>query len=512
MSADKLIEPGIDILTLRLTARKASSQLQPVFGSVVFLSALQIAGKSAIMAVIKRKRGDSRAGGIIMDFLIVNGSPKGGNSITLQTSLYLEKRYPEHRFTVLDAGHRLPYWEKHPDEAAEQMREADCIIFSYPVYTFLVPSQLVRFLELVKGTGCDLSGIYATQITTSKHFYDITAHRFIRENAQDMGMRFVEGLSADMEDLLSEKGRTEAEKFFEYLLFNIRNGLSEPADTFPAPSHRPVKAAVCAREKPGRVVIVVDLGGDDGQLARMIARFRARLPLATDVVDLGGIGLRGGCLGCFRCASDGVCVYRDGFADLLRERIQTADAIVTAFTVRDHGMGSLFKMYDDRQFCNGHRTVTMGKPMAALVSGNLPAEENLRNVLESRAETGGNFWCGAACDEVDPAGEIDRVALRLAYAVKTGHTRPANFWGVGGMKIFRDLIWQMQGLMREDHRFFKAHGQYDFPQKHRARMLAMYAVGAMNANPKLRAKLGGRMTEGMLMPYRAVLKKTKPRT
>jgi hypothetical protein len=75
------------------------------------------------------------------------------------------------------------------------------------------------------------------------------------------------------------------------------------------------------------------------------------------------------------------------------------------------------------------------------------------------------------------------------------------------MKIFRDLIWQMQGLMREDHKFFKAHGQYDFPQKHRARMLAMYAVGAMNANPKLRRKLGGKMTEGMLMPYRAVLKK-----
>ena len=68
-----------------------------------------------------------------MDFLIVNGSPKGENSITLQTSLYLEKRYPEHRFTVLDAGHRLPYWEKHPDEAAEQMRQTDCVIFSYPV-------------------------------------------------------------------------------------------------------------------------------------------------------------------------------------------------------------------------------------------------------------------------------------------------------------------------------------------------------------------------------------------
>ena len=95
--------------------------------------------------------------------------------------------------------------------------------------------------------------------------------------------------------------------------------------------------------------------------------------------------------------------------------------------------------------------------------------------------------------------------MRLAYAIRTKHTRPANFWGVGGMKIFRDLIWQMQGMMRADHRFYKEHGQYDIPQKKRTRMLAMYAVGAMNSSPKLRAKLGGKMTEGMLMPYRKVV-------
>ena len=32
-------------------------------------------------------------------------------------------------------------------------------------------------------------------------------------------------------------------------------------------------------------------------------------------------------------------------------------------------MGPLFKCYDDRQFCNGHRTVTMGAPQGYLISG-----------------------------------------------------------------------------------------------------------------------------------------------
>ena len=40
-------------------------------------------------------------------------------------------------------------------------------------------------------------------------------------------------------------------------------------------------------------------------------------------------------------------------------------------------------------------------------------------------------------------------------------------------------------------------------------MLAMYLVGAMLASPKIKAKVGGQMTEGMLMPYKKVLEKIK---
>ncbi|MBR4869640.1 MAG: iron-sulfur protein, partial [Oscillospiraceae bacterium] len=71
------------------------------------------------------------------------------------------------------------------------------------------------------------------------------------------------------------------------------------------------------------------------------------------------------------------------------------------------------------------------------------------------------------------------------------------------------LIWQMQGMMRADHKIYKAHGQYDFPQKKPGRMLAMYLVGALLTSPKLKAKAGGKMTEGMLMPYKKVLNKVK---
>ena len=78
------------------------------------------------------------------------------------------------------------------------------------------------------------------------------------------------------------------------------------------------------------------------------------------------------------------------------------------------------------------------------------------------------------------------------------------------MKIFRDLIYQMQGLMREDHRFYKKHGFYDFPQKRRGRIIGMYLVGGLMNSKKLKKKMGGRMTKGMLMPYRKVVDSAGP--
>ena len=170
-------------------------------------------------------------------------------------------------------------------------------------------------------------------------------------------------------------------------------------------------------------------------------------------------------------------------------------------------MGASFKLYDDRQFCNGHRTVTMGMPMGYLVSGNLSKEENLKVIIEGRANVGGNYLAGVATDEFNPNEEIENLVKNLEYALENKYVPPQNFLGVGGMKIFRDLIWLMQGMMRADHKFYKSHGHYDFPQKNRGTMLKMYLVGALLASPKVKAKMGNAMNEGMLMPYKKLFEK-----
>ena len=155
-----------------------------------------------------------------MKILVINGSPKGKYSITLQTLNYLQLLHPEHEFDVLHAGQSIKALEKDFSPAITAVERADVLLFSYPVYTFIAPCQLHRFIELLKAAKPDLTGKFASQITTSKHFYDITAHRYIEDNCHDLGLKYVVGLSADMDDLTSEKGQAEAEKFFEYLIWS----------------------------------------------------------------------------------------------------------------------------------------------------------------------------------------------------------------------------------------------------------------------------------------------------
>jgi multimeric flavodoxin WrbA len=438
-----------------------------------------------------------------MKVLVINASPKGKYSITLQTVLYLEKRFPQCEFNIMHIGQQIKHYQKDMTEVLKAAAQADILLFCYPVYTFIAPYQMHRFIELLKESGADIGGKFAAQITTSKHFYDVTAHKYIEQNCGDLKLRYIGGLSADMDDLLTEKGQKDAVSFWKFVLYSAENGLAEVPDNQPPrqlPSYTASLAAV-PKSDGFDTVIVTNKAPEDHSLGAMIEDFRVIYPYRTRVVNIAEYPFSGGCLGCFNCAVSGKCVYKDNFDEFLRNEIQTAAAIVFAFSIKDHSMGASFKLYDDRQFCNGHRTVTMGMPMAYIVNGDYRSEPNLQMIVEGRCEVGGNLLCGVAADK----DGIVRMSKRLSYALENKLTMPANFYGVGGMKIFRDLIWIMRGMMKADHKFYKEHGLYDFPQKQRGTILKMKLVGALLSSPKVKSRIGNRMNEGMIAPYRKVI-------
>lgn len=453
-----------------------------------------------------------------MKWVILSGSPKGKYSITLQSVIYLQKHHLADQFTVFHVGQKIKKYEQGTvmDECIKAMLACDVIVFSYPVYLFLAPYQMARFIELLKkrDQAKQLAGKFATQITTSKHFYDTTAHRYIEENSADMGLKFISGLSADMDDLLSPTGRKQLKDFYKRVGFCIENDIYD-IQTLPAGKRADFVYQSTLKKTDKKTgfdtVLVSDCDDSNDMLRGMIDAFKAAYPYPVREINIAKFHFAGGCLGCFRCAGDGHCVYRDGYENLLRNEIHTADAFVFAASIQDHSLGARFKCYDDRQFCNGHRIMTVGKTAGYILDGAITPERNLTDVIEARCDVGEMTLAGIATNESGSSGGTDRsiknLAKSMAFVLSNGITQPQRFWGVGGMKIFRDLIYTMRGLMHADHKHYKKNGIYDFPQKRRGLILKMQLIGMLMRSKTLGKRAGNRMNEGMLAPYQKAMEK-----
>ena len=53
----------------------------------------------------------------------------------------------------------------------------------------------------------------------------------------------------------------------------------------------------------------------------------------------------------------------------------------------------------------------------------------------------------------------------------------------------------------------KKQGIYDFPQKKKLTSLKMYLVGMLLSNEKILSKMGNKMNEGMIAPYKKLFDK-----
>ncbi len=448
-----------------------------------------------------------------MNILILNGSPKGKNSTTIQTLRYIEKRFPNHNYQTLNVGVQYRKLEKNFEEAKNLLLWAELIIFAYPVYTFIAPFQLHRFIELMKAADLDLHDKFATQISTSKHFYDVTAHKFIEENCLDMNLKYLDGLSADMNDIMHKKGRTQADHFFLKLLFDIQNNYYKTSFRETSKKEKvPYKAKLTPVTKTSnkRIVIVTNALSSDVNLLQMVDDFTQATIHQVHLFNVREFAFVGGCIGCLACAYDGTCIYKDGFAEKLRNELHTADAIIYAFTIENHFTHSSMKCFDDRQFCNGHRSLTPGMPIGYIISGDYSNEYNLQTIVEARNEIAHTYLSHIATDEGDTTASLQSLIRNLEYCLQYPMDKPSNFYQVGGSKIFRDLVYMMRGVMRADHNHYKNHGVYDFPHNKKSEMFKMHLAGFLLHFPPLKKRMKGSMNDYVLIPYHKVIDSTLP--
>ncbi|MHA1670631.1 MAG: flavodoxin family protein [Promethearchaeota archaeon] len=456
-----------------------------------------------------------------MKFCVLNGSPKGAESVTMQYILYIKKKHPEHNYNIINVAQKIKKIEKDEERfnnIIDQIKESDGVIWGFPLYVMLVCSQLKRFIELIfeRNAEVNFENKYTFVISTSIHFYDHTAQNYMQSICDDLNMKYVGNYPADSWDLLYPKRRAGWVLFVEDFFHHVKNAYPTSKHYSPLKerdfTYNPGKTTTEKIDTCGKKILVVsDETNVNTNIGKMIKRFRESFSSEIEVVNLYDIDIKGGCISCLQCGYDHQCSYigKDGFIEFWEDIVMKADILVFAGAIKDRYLSSRWKMVLDRGFYMTHTPTLMGKQMGYLVSGPLNQIPNLSQMFQAHLEIQNSNFVDIITDEFGTSEEIDALlhdfARRLVSFSKIGYIKPVTFLGEGGKKIFRDDIYgRNRFVFQADHKYYESHGYYDtFPQNdERAKKMNAKLIPLLKID-KVRKKIN--MKQEFLKPFKRVI-------
>jgi len=459
-----------------------------------------------------------------MRISVLNGSPKGESSITLQYVNFIQKKFPQHEFKIFHVAKSIKKLERDIDSfkaIIDEISDSDGILWAFGLWVLVVSAQYMRFIELIseRSVKYAFKDKYTAALSTSIHYFDHIAHNYIRSVTEDLDMKYTDYLSLDLIDLKKEDERNNMVIFAENFFNTIKNKyvtarLFKPI-TYSEFNYHPSPPKNRVNPNDKKIIVLKDASNGETNIEKMVNRFVQSFNPENNVkvVQLDDIDIKGGCLGCMRCGYDYNCQYKDGFADFYNNRVRTSDIIVFAGSVKGRFLSSKWKIFYDRAFFWNHTPSLIGKQLGYIISGPLSQTPNLIQYLEasSVARQDSNH-VDVITDESKDSFEIDNLlqnfAERLIWFSEHDYIKPKNFLGVGGHKIFRDDIWgRLRMIWQADHRYFKENGKYDFPQKAYCIRIANAIMMLLTKIPKFRKKFYNNLIDMPIRRMQRLIKK-----
>lgn len=84
---------------------------------------------------------------VAMQIIVLNGSPKGDVSVTMQYVHFIQKNFPQHELKILNISHRTQAIEKEENvfqEIIDEIKSANAVLWAFPVYFLLVPPLITN--------------------------------------------------------------------------------------------------------------------------------------------------------------------------------------------------------------------------------------------------------------------------------------------------------------------------------------------------------------------------------
>ena len=133
----------------------------------------------------------------------------------------------------------------------------------------------------------------------------------------------------------------------------------------------------------------------------------------------------------------------------------------------------------------------------------------IREVLQGFFENNETNFVGYVTDEEGGAAEttalLKTLATQLDRALDENVRLPATFRAAGARLIFRDLVYRLRFFFKADHRYYKRHGFYDYPQKNWRERLQNLFLGAVTLVPSIRREFYRDARKQIVQPMDRIL-------
>ena len=260
------------------------------------------------------------------------------------------------------------------------------------------------------------------------------------------------------------------------------------------------------------MLVIADGLQDHGNLKRMAERFCASYAETPEIIDLADIKMLGGCQGCIKCGIKNECAYdgKDDVRGIYEKKIGGADTVVFALPMVDRYFSARYKNFVDRRFFRTHQPQMTGKQVVYLIAGPISREKNLEEIIRCYSEFDGAHLVDIISDEPHNMGEMDVLlydaARRATADAAAGYRPPLTCRGISAQKIFRDDIWgPLRFPFRADHKYYRKHGMYDFPQRDIKTRLVNAIMAVLTAIPPVREGIRQGTKKYMVKPYQRIL-------
>lgn len=453
-----------------------------------------------------------------MKIVVLNGSPKGDNSTTLQSIKYLEKHFTHFEIVVHNIGEKISSFEKNVHNfkrIINNIEMCNMVIFLSPVYDSFVPSQLIKFFEIVfeKKVEDSFRGKFASVFLSSNKIMDNFAENYIHQMCDSLEMKFVTTYHSHRDDLFSDDGRAnilnfgkqidfakktnifQEEKYNKYI--NITRTYSPPLIKQETPVHS------------FNIALVTNVFDRSSNLEYMIKAFVRLMPCAVNIINLNDYSFSAGCNNCENC------VYLDEYCDnnleleFYKKYLDKADAIIFAFDIKHHYFDYRLKSIYDKTFIYRNSQNSKPKVVGYLVGGPLSREPNLSEYIVANSRAHRSIFAGVATDEsgVDnvTTKSVDDLAKMIIWSLCNNVKPTCDYFEKSYNQLFQDYIYDNRHIFKSIHNKFDKNKLYYFDNYHYSP--AMFFERIFYKIKHTRAILFSKKTDKLIEKYEKIIDK-----